>query len=547
MDTQRQILPGAHFRSERRQDDRPAAAVRPGRPDHPCRGGGHDRLGQDRPVHRHAGRGRPAGHPGHDDRPQGRYDQPAAALPRPAARRISSPGSTPTWPAGPARPSSRPPPKPPQTWQKGLAEWGIGRRAHAGAEERGRVCRLHPRLGCRHPGQHPGLAESARASPGRATARSCARRSPARSPPCWGWSGLDDIDPVRSREHILLSNIFETRLEPGQGPGPGRADPADPDPALRTSWASSRSTPSSPRRTASSWPCCSTTSWPRPAFQTWIEGQPLDIPSLLYTPDGRPRHSVFYMAHLTDAERMFFVTLLLFGRRNLDARPERHAPACGPCSISTKSSATCRRSPTRPPSSRMLRMLKQARAFGVGLVLATQNPVDVDYKALSNAGTWFIGKLQTEQDKQRLLDGLEGALAGGHGPRPRIDRLISGLGKRVFLHAQRAQPAQPLLFQTRWAMNYLAGPLTRTQIPALERAGRAEPCRPPAAAPPQPARRLRRQPRRVPASQASPGSSRRSRPLRPAQPLRRPAAQPWALPPARPSRRVSPSISCPTT
>ena len=112
-------------------------------------------------------------------------------------------------------------------------------------------------------------------------------------------------------------------------------------------------------------------------------------------------------------------------------------------------------------------MLKQARAFGLGLVLATQNPVDVDYKALSNAGTWFIGKLQTEQDKQRLLDGLESAASGAL-DRSAIDKLISGLGKRVFI-MQNVHEKQPVVFQTRWTMNFLAGPMTRTQIPALNK------------------------------------------------------------------------------
>ncbi len=123
---------------------------------------------------------------------------------------------------------------------------------------------------------------------------------------------------------------------------------------------------------------------------------------------------------------------------------------------------------SNPPSKEpMLRMLKQARAFGVGLVLVTQNPVDVDYKGLSNTGTWFIGKLQTDQDKQRLLDGLQGAVSGGLN-RSAYDRMISGLGKRVFL-MHNVHNKEPLLMQTRWAMNYLTGPLTRSQIPDLNR------------------------------------------------------------------------------
>ena len=128
-----------------------------------------------------------------------------------------------------------------------------------------------------------------------------------------------------------------------------------------------------------------------------------------------------------------------------------------------------------PPSKQpMLRMLKQARAFGVGQVLVTQNPVDVDYKALSNAGTWMIGKLQTDQDKQRLLDGLDSAMSGSL-DRGEYDRMISSLGKRVFL-LHNVNAKGPLLFQTRWAMNYLAGPLTRNQIPDLNQlAGATEP------------------------------------------------------------------------
>jgi hypothetical protein len=207
-----------------------------------------------------------------------------------------------------------------------------------------------------------------------------------------------------------------------------------------------------------------------PAFETWREGQSLNIGALLYAADGRPRHNIFYLAHLSDAERMFFVTLLLSAVETW---------------MRTQSGATSLRAllymdemygympPQRNPPSKqpLLRMLKQARAFGLGLLLATQNPVDLDYKALSNAGTWFIGKLQTEQDKNRLLDGLESA-AGGV-PRSIFDKLISTLGKRVFvLHNIHAK--QPELFQTRWTMNFLAGPLTRNQIPALNRLSNVE-------------------------------------------------------------------------
>ena len=200
-----------------------------------------------------------------------------------------------------------------------------------------------------------------------------------------------------------------------------------------------------------------------PSFETWREGQALDIPDLLYTPEGKPRHSVFYLAHLSETERMFFVTLLFSAVETW---------------MRTQSGATSLRAllymdeiygylppqknpPSKPP---LLRMLKQARAFGVGLMLATQNPVDVDYKALSNAGSWFIGKLQTERDKDRLLDGLDSAAGGLN--RQAYAKLISSLGKRSFI-LHNIHDKQPSLFRTRWAMNYLAGPMTRTQIPAL--------------------------------------------------------------------------------
>jgi hypothetical protein len=191
---------------------------------------------------------------------------------------------------------------------------------------------------------------------------------------------------------------------------------------------------------------------------------------MLYSAANRPRHNIFYLAHLSDPERMFFVTLLLSAVETW---------------MRTQSGSSSLRAllymdeiygylpPQRNPPSKqpLLRMLKSARAFGLGLLLATQNPVDVDYKALSNAGTWFIGKLQTEQDKNRLLDGLESA-AGGIS-RIVFDKLISSLGKRVFvLHNIHAR--QPELLQTRTTMNFLAGPLTRNQIPALNKLVNAE-------------------------------------------------------------------------
>jgi hypothetical protein len=140
--------------------------------------------------------------------------------------------------------------------------------------------------------------------------------------------------------------------------------------------------------------------------------------------------------------------------------------------------------PTKKP---IMLLLKQARAFGLGVVLSTQNPVDVDYKALSNAGTWLIGRLQTEQDKARLVDGLSSA-AGGVDVKV-VGDTISNLGKRQFL-LRKAGKDVPEVMTTRWAMSYLRGPLTRDQIgAAMAVGGAAEPAAPAptAAAPAAPA------------------------------------------------------------
>jgi len=205
-----------------------------------------------------------------------------------------------------------------------------------------------------------------------------------------------------------------------------------------------------------------------PGFETWLEGDPLDPQALLYTATGRPRVSVISIAHLGDAERMFFVSLLMnqmvgWMRRQTGTTSLRailymdeilgyFPPVANP--------------PSKPP---LLTLLKQGRAFGLGVVLATQNPVDLDYKGLANTGTWFIGRLQTERDKARVLDGLEGT--GGGVDRAEADRVLSGLKKRVFL-MHNVHDDAPTLFETRWTLSYLRGPLSRDQIKMLTKAAR---------------------------------------------------------------------------
>jgi len=277
-----------------------------------------------------------------------------------------------------------------------------------------------------------------------------------------GLVGLDDLDPVRSKEHILVSNIFESAWSKGRDLDLSELILQIQNPPFEKLGvlAIENFFPEKERLELS---ILLNNILAAPSFQSWIEGEPLDIESLLYGPDGRPRHSVFYIAHLSDAERMFFVTLL-YSAVETWMRTQKGSTSLRALIYFDEIFGYLPPVKNPPSKTPMLRMLKQARAFGVGQVLVTQNPVDVDYKALSNAGTWFIGKLQTEQDKNRLLDGLEGAAPGLD--RKVYDKLISTLDKRVFL-LHNVHEDQPVLFHTRWAMNYLTGPLTRIQLPEL--------------------------------------------------------------------------------
>jgi len=204
-----------------------------------------------------------------------------------------------------------------------------------------------------------------------------------------------------------------------------------------------------------------------PGAAAWAEGEPLDVQKLLWTPEGKPRIAVLSIAHLSDAQRMFFVTTLL---SEVLAWMRTQSGTGSLRALVYMDEIFGYFPPSAAPPSKlpMLTLLKQARAFGVGVLLATQNPVDLDYKGLANAGTWFIGRLQTERDKLRVLDGLQGAMdAASHAfDRQEMDRLLSGLGSRVFLLNDVHEDA-PELFQTRWTLSYLRGPLDREQIKLL--------------------------------------------------------------------------------
>ncbi len=206
-----------------------------------------------------------------------------------------------------------------------------------------------------------------------------------------------------------------------------------------------------------------------PAFAAWAEGAPLDIRSLLFEADGSPRAAIVYLAHLSEEERQFIVTMILSKvvtwMRSLSGATDLRA-------LVYMDEVYGYAPPTaNPPSKKpILTMLKQARAYGVGLTLSTQNPVDLDYKAMSNAGAWMIGRLQTERDKARILEALQSA--GGGRDLKAIDRMISGLGKRQFLLHNTREP-EPQVFATRWAMSYLRGPLTRDEVKRLTPAAAA--------------------------------------------------------------------------
>ncbi|KAA3643109.1 MAG: ATP-binding protein [Chloroflexi bacterium] len=279
-----------------------------------------------------------------------------------------------------------------------------------------------------------------------------------------GLVGMEDVDPVRSREHILLANIFEGAWSENKDLDLAELIVQVQNPPFEKLGVLDLNT-FFPEKERFELAMLLNNILASPAFQAWIEGQPLDVETLLYAEDGRPKHSVFYIAHLSDSERMFFVTLL-YSAIATWMRAQSGTDSLR--AIVYFDEIYGYLPPTAEPPSKplMLRMLKQARAFGVGQVLVTQNPVDLDYKALSNTGTWFIGRLQTERDKDRLLDGLEGV--SGDMDRKAFDSLISKLDKRVFL-LHNVHEKAPQVFYTRWAMNYLTGPLTRAQIPALNK------------------------------------------------------------------------------
>jgi hypothetical protein len=275
-----------------------------------------------------------------------------------------------------------------------------------------------------------------------------------------------DADPVQSREHILLSTILDQAWQAGKDLDlAALIQQVQTPPVTKIGVLDLESF--YPSKDRFGLVMALNNLLASPGFNSWLEGEALDIGKILHAPSGKPRVAIFSIAHLSDPERMFFVSLLM---NQVLGWMRGQSGTTSLRAIVYMDEIFGYLPPSANPPSKMpmLTMLKQARAFGVSMVLSTQNPVDLDYKALSNCGTWFIGRLQTERDKARLLDGLESASASGGGKfdRAKIEKILSSLGSRVFLMNNTHEDA-PELFQTRWALSYLRGPLTRDQIKVL--------------------------------------------------------------------------------
>jgi len=349
-------------------------------------------------------------------------------------------------------------------WRDGLAEWGQ-------SGERIRKLRAAADLALYTPGSRAGRPVAAIrsfAAPGAALladADAFRERLVSTATSLLALLSID-ADPLRSREHILLAKILEHSWRAGrdldiatlvrevQTPPVSRVGAFD----IETFF---------PAKERFALALQLNNLLAAPGMEAWLDGAPLDIGAFLHAPSGKPRASIFALAHLSDAERMFFVTLLL---TEIVAWMRTQPGSSSLRAIVYMDEVFGYFPPVANPPSKepLLTLLKQARAFGLGVFLSTQNPVDLDYKGLANMGTWFIGRLQTQQDRARVLDGLQSAnAAGGTGfERAELERLLATMGKRVFL-MNNAHDDGPDLFQVRWALSYLRGPLSRNEITRL--------------------------------------------------------------------------------
>ena len=201
-----------------------------------------------------------------------------------------------------------------------------------------------------------------------------------------------------------------------------------------------------------------------PSFSSWLEGESLDISKMLYSQSGKAKVNIFSIAHLNDSQRMFFVTILL---NQILAWMRRQEGTTSLKALLYMDEIFGYFPPqANPPSKQpMLTLLKQARSFGIGVILSTQNPVDIDYKGLSNIGTWFIGRLQTKQDIEKVIDGLSSASEKGLN-KQELSLALGTLAKRNFI-MKNINEEHIKTFETRWALSYLKGPLSKDAIKKL--------------------------------------------------------------------------------
>jgi hypothetical protein len=349
-----------------------------------------------------------------------------------------------------------------ETWRKGLAEWN---------EDGERIRRLRDaaEVTIYTPGSNAGRPLSilrSFAAPDTATLSDATALKERIGSAVAGLLGLlgIDADPIKSREHILLSAILDAAWRKGQSPDLAALIQAVQKPPFdKVGVFDVESFFPAKDRTELALRVNGLLA--APGFEAWLAGDALDIQKLLYTEAGKPRVAIISIAHLNDAERMFVVTLVA---NELVAWMRRQSGTSSLRAVFYMDEVFGYFPPSAMPPSKtpLLTLMKQARAFGLGVVLATQNPVDLDYKGLGNAGTWFIGRLQTERDKARVIEGLLGTEAAGGMDRAALEALMSSLTQRTFL-MRNVHDDVPVLFRTRWALSYLRGPLTLAEIGRL--------------------------------------------------------------------------------
>ncbi len=355
------------------------------------------------------------------------------------------------------------------SWRKGLAEWGI-------SPDRIAQLKASVEYTIFTPGSEAGVPVSILSSLASPNLDFKVDGEAARDRISGVVSALIDlmdlkVDPIRSPEGIMLSNIFEYYWSQNEDLSLEKLITAIQKPPFSKLGVFDLDT-FYPVKDRFQLAMALNSLIASPSFASWLKGESLDVDKLLYNVEGKPRHSIFYLAHLSDSERMFIVTLLL---ESIVTWVRRQQGTTSLRAILYFDEVFGFMPPVAEPSSKrpLMTLLKQARAFGLGVTLVTQNPVDIDYKGLTNTGTWFIGKLQAERDKEKVVEGLRGAIVGLGGAEGEVnyDLLINKLSSRIFL-LHDINLGSPIVFESRWAMSYLRGPLTKPQISELMK-GRA--------------------------------------------------------------------------